>query len=519
MYSLSDTVDVIETVRPVVRKYLDGQTFAAGSQAIERVLTQQRPRVLIYGAYNSGKSTLVNALLGKALAATGDKPVTDRVTAYPWNRVVLLDTPGINAPIVHEQITEAALREVLLVLFVIRQGDQDVAPIYDRLFQLLQAGKKLFVVLNHETASDEELRKIYDRTNELLNRFAAQHNVSDETLSSVQIYPVNLEAAWKGRSKNAEALLRHSGFFAFEAAFRAWLDQYDTDVSRVAQVAQTVVATWLEPALAHHADGRTDESVAEYQTQRQALLAEKARIASEWEHFLNTCTASEARKLRSLLESNIRKNGADPDEVIVRWSEACTEKAARWLEKRLGEAPALNVTIDRNTRVPLLNIPEISPLYEKMRPVFKKLATDPKVIKEGLKILGRTNPWTKRIPEKTLNTWASRISWLLNVAITSWEAYEQAQQEREANERARALKIELARIAQEIGDDMRQGLYQNGLEVIESCYAPKLDEIDTALAYHAAQDDERQQDRVVLEHARGRLKAAFTEINFSDFIE
>lgn len=515
MYSLSDAVGVIETARPVVRKYLDAQTFAAGAQAIERVLTQQRPRVLIYGAYNSGKSTLVNALLGKALAATGDKPVTDRVTAYPWNRVELLDTPGINAPITHEQITEAALREVLLVLFVIRQGDQEVAPIYDRLFQLLQAGKKLFIVLNHETASDEELRKIYERMNELLNRYAAQHNVSDETLSSVQIYPVNLEAAWKGRSKNAEALVRHSGFSAFEAAFRAWLDQYDTDASRVAQVAQTVVATWLEPALAHFADDRTDDGIAEYLTQRQALLAEKARIASEWEHFLNATIASEARKLRSLLESNLRKNDADLDDVIAHWAYACTDKAASWLEKRLGEAPALNVNIDTDAHAPRLNTPETDILSEKMGPVIKKVATDPKVIKEGLKILARATPWIKKIPEKTLNIWASRISLLLNAIMASWEAYKQAQQEREANERARALKIELARIAQEVGNKTQQDLYQNGLKVIESCYAPKIDEIDTALADRTAKDNQRQQDRVLLEHARETLKAAFTEIDFS----
>ena len=67
-------------------------------EELERLFAEQTPQVMLYGAFNAGKSTLVNALLGREEAAVQDIPTTFQVDRYPWNGLCLLDTPGINAP-------------------------------------------------------------------------------------------------------------------------------------------------------------------------------------------------------------------------------------------------------------------------------------------------------------------------------------------------------------------------------------------------------------------------------------
>ena len=48
---------------------------------------------MLFGAYNAGKSTLINALLGEERAVVGDIPTTDAVHRYDWDGHIMLDTP------------------------------------------------------------------------------------------------------------------------------------------------------------------------------------------------------------------------------------------------------------------------------------------------------------------------------------------------------------------------------------------------------------------------------------------
>jgi len=97
--------------------------------------------VAIIGAPNSGKSTLLNALLGQKIAITSAKPQTTRsrvlgVLTRPQAQIIFLDTPGIHQPksLLHRSMVEtalAALAEVDVVLWLIdasrrRPEDEDL---------------------------------------------------------------------------------------------------------------------------------------------------------------------------------------------------------------------------------------------------------------------------------------------------------------------------------------------------------------------------------------------------------
>ena len=128
--------------------------------------------LVVVGEFNSGKSALVNALLGEKVLAEGATPTTSQVTLVKWgeqaaeqivdeNFVVstyplallkelnIVDTPGTNAVIRHhERLTDEFVPRSDLVLFT-TSADRPMTE-SERLFleRILAWGKKIVFVLN-----------------------------------------------------------------------------------------------------------------------------------------------------------------------------------------------------------------------------------------------------------------------------------------------------------------------------------------------------------------------------------
>ena len=100
--------------------------------------------IAIVGQPNVGKSSLLNAILGKKLSITSDKPQTTRhsitgIKTLGEAQFVFVDTPGLHSGVtralnrVMNKTAKAALQDVDLVLFVITAlhwNDQDEAVLH-----------------------------------------------------------------------------------------------------------------------------------------------------------------------------------------------------------------------------------------------------------------------------------------------------------------------------------------------------------------------------------------------------
>src|SRR5438105_1691050 len=114
--------------------------------------------VSIVGRPNSGKSTLLNRVVGEKVSIVTDKPQTTRhvvrgIVTRPEGQITFLDTPGIHKPIhrMNERMMQSvrgALSDVDLILLIV-----DVSASFGRgdeftLELLKPVTKKKFLLLN-----------------------------------------------------------------------------------------------------------------------------------------------------------------------------------------------------------------------------------------------------------------------------------------------------------------------------------------------------------------------------------
>ena len=93
--------------------------------------------VALVGRPNVGKSTLMNALLGRKVAIVSSKPQTTRtqirgILTRPEGQIVFVDTPGIHKPkhLLGEEMVKIAvdaLKEVDLILYLVEALDEELS--------------------------------------------------------------------------------------------------------------------------------------------------------------------------------------------------------------------------------------------------------------------------------------------------------------------------------------------------------------------------------------------------------
>lgn len=191
-------------------------------------LKSLKPQVMVYGIYNAGKSSIINELLKDDKAIVNDKPTTDKIDYYEWNGYEIADTPGVGAPIEHEEVTNEHLKKADVVLFVMSTtGSNEKAENYIRMKNIIDAGKKVIVILNDKNAD------LY-RNNEVINaiKIKVGQNMQKVNIDDVEskycIIAVNASRARNARLKNKPGLYDKSNFKELERVILSELKNTST---------------------------------------------------------------------------------------------------------------------------------------------------------------------------------------------------------------------------------------------------------------------------------------------------
>lgn len=141
--------------------------------------------LVVVGEFNSGKSSLVNALLGEDLLPEGPTPTTDRIQLLEYGEegreegegflrlrkphpllrtLALVDTPGTNALLEHHEVlTRTFLPRADLILFV-TSADRPLTRSEAEFLRLIRDwGKKVVLVVNKADLLSEEDREAVAR--------------------------------------------------------------------------------------------------------------------------------------------------------------------------------------------------------------------------------------------------------------------------------------------------------------------------------------------------------------------
>lgn len=486
----------------IIKKYMQKDFDCERLQKeFQQTVNSMQLQVMLYGAYNAGKSTLVNALLAKDVALVNDVPTTDKVDYYNWEGVELLDTPGVNAPIEHEQVTEEQLKRVGAVLFVVREGDMDAKNLYVRLFDIIKRGKKVFVLLNHQlTQSDDKVKAIH-KINQTIVLLASDYSVTPEQCGNITVLPLNMLSAYKGRLKKVDKLVEHSGFTSFVDALKQWLIIDDKEQHRLNMLKQQVNECWFIPVITvvkSKLDAQSSDESKIFRESRQFLESKKRGIKNDVSNFISRQVNQSKSSLLHIL-----KTSESEQEAIHRVQDLFApvgEKIESWLANEIGNVNNAYSLIpcDNYNVKPLKQDAERASNQELLNQLtgqLKNSLKDKENIKQLL-LLGRKLkiPGLKGRWEKTLGGWAGKAAIAVQVLTFAYDTYKANVEQEKANEAERLRVVELYQAVDAVCELVTDRFIQSAYQLIGESFDNEILAITLKLDELSDQSNNLQQD-------------------------
>lgn len=163
------------------------------NEKVYALITSDKPKIMVYGIYNAGKSTLINAMCGKQIAEVRDCPTTYKIDEFDAGNYVLVDSPGVDAPVEHEMVTNDYLSKCNVILYVIStRGGFESIKNYQNMYKLMQMDKPFIIVINDKEGaknlnSDKGIQDIKYKILENLRKVSGNSHID----SCFDIIPVN----------------------------------------------------------------------------------------------------------------------------------------------------------------------------------------------------------------------------------------------------------------------------------------------------------------------------------------
>jgi len=211
--------------------------------------------MMFVGAFNAGKSSLINALLGNdSVLRVGSTPTTDRISILRYgetaqmglsvgavdtiyhpssflSKVSFVDTPGLESIFKeHEETTRKFLHRADVVLFVMLSTQAMTQSNLETLQLFKEYGKKVILVINQaDLLEEEDRKKVHDYVREQSKTKLGF--VPDVWMVSAKIG----QSAWQDDGTKNHELWRESGLSTIESYIATHL----SDASRLRQKLQT----------------------------------------------------------------------------------------------------------------------------------------------------------------------------------------------------------------------------------------------------------------------------------------
>jgi hypothetical protein len=438
---------------------------------VRQALDAYRPSLMVFGLFNAGKSTLINALLGVPEARVSDAPCTDRVVSYRFGEYELLDTPGLDAPPSHEQVSEAQVARTHVVAFVIgTDGSFDEVQTVRRLAQLVVERKPVVVVLNDKNAHGPEAPEAQALC-QLVRSHLLRETGSPDLVAAVPILTVNAEGGLRGRAEGKARLLEVSGVPQLEQLLLDMLMRTSGD--RLVLPALDLLDGELRTL-------RAELFRAVGTGEAQALEALRQRVVRARQGFTERVTTVMKEQRAGLVrELEMAMQAGQPlqpaaERFVGRLAEAAEAEAVTLLESDLGDviraagqatlqAPAVAVTgqaagprgaagLDAALQLaPVVVEKVLKP--EQLQPVFRAGLE----VARSLKVPGVAGRWGT-----TLDRWAGNMSrgvgFVVQAGLAAFQIAQAYQAQQAAEQAAVDERCRLREAAVAAADDLRRGL-------------------------------------------------------------
>ena len=320
------------------RAYAATESEVATSFAPVELVFEEKKRkpdacIMVYGVYNAGKSTLINVLLGREEAAMDDIPLTDQVTAYAWDKYSILDTPGVDAPIAHEDVTKAQMLQADAVIFVVDPlGTIEEAKTLEVLVDLLAEHKQVFMVFNDKKGlSNEDYIKLKDQTREQLQRIATLRGIGN-ILKEVPIVKINAKRALLGQIKDKPELVELSGYPAFKNQLIEFLNGISPDdvYGRLKQQLMEFLNAQVQMLSSQQGNAEITKKFDKFLRQ---MVREKSGLSSDMSHEIER----ERQTIYEKTKRALRTSPEDCQQKIEDLVQQASEQMQRHLSSRLQE--------------------------------------------------------------------------------------------------------------------------------------------------------------------------------------
>lgn len=512
-------------------------------------LQDLNPKLMVYGIYNAGKSTLVNALMGGEYAPVGDVPTTKSVNAYNWREYTVYDTPGINAPEKDEAVSKEQLEKSDVILFVMdTAGDFSMAKNYRELAEIAKTGKRLLIVLNDKLGLDfraqaKEVAKIESRVYE---DFASlmEGAAPEELARRFRLVTVNARRALKARlrtdltEEKRAALIRASNIEALEASI---VEEYEkaSGLTILAQLA-TMFESELDGLAARMDELQQDVLARRGKEALDEIREARERIRSRVSDFVHDREAVLRDAVRGILE-NV-KDEPDVEAAIQKEAAGLATAAGQLLAKEC-EAAAMrceaalgrfeSCTVDMRGVVP-----EGVPAPVEM-PSFESGGSSGASVKAipGAKSLGATallkgvQPLVLKAFGKTAAKVVGRAIPVVNIALIVWDAaslfFGESAEEKEQQARYAAMQAaaeaeerrqreivrwrsEVASSASRVGRSIVVELLGRLDTALDEAFAPAFSRVNETIAANRSEEVRLLNDLEGLAELKAELRS-FTE--------